>query len=490
MLCVSLMGQSNALMMEAAKSAAAAHADLVEIRLDALQEEPDYAFLFGHCPLPTIATHRREQDGGLYRGDEEQRIHALHEAARSGATYIDIELDSAALLPHHEKTQTIVSHHILDHTPEDLTPWERAFSEAGGHIHKFVTFAQSATDAFRVLQFNAARQTPTIRLAMGEYGRFSRVLCLRHGAPWTYVAESPDQLAAPGQLCLSTIQSYLLGRSLDASTKVFGVVGSPIGHSMSPPIHNAAYAEISFDGIYVPFLVSTGDFESFLNMASQYGLNGLSITLPHKESAFLCSESADPIADHLKVANTLTRGPRGWHAANTDAAAAMRSIKDTLRQADIQHLQNLQVLILGSGGVAKTVGALLTKEGAQVSIASRNPQRGQALASETGGRWVPWEERLKAQFRLLINATPVGMFPNIDESPFPPEHLTPQMVVYDSIYRPHPTALVRAAQSKGAAAIDGFSHFLMQAADQFAIFTQKEAPMAIMENKLQTLLSP
>lgn len=488
MFCVSLMEQTHSEIREAMESCQANGAQLVEIRLDALTEPLNSELLFSHSTIPTIATYRRACDGGLYKGDENDRLDHLVQACEAGATYVDIEIDCADSFAQVPGTKRIVSHHLLDHTPDDLDEWQTRFAQTEADIHKFVTFAKRPTDAFRVLRFGKGSQTPTICLGMGPYGAFSRLLTLRQGAPWTYVAHHPHRPAAPGQFTLKMAQDWLGGRTVNAATRVFGVVGDPIQQSLSPHLHNGAFQALNINAIYVPFHVPSGDFKTFLESAHQYGVEGLSVTLPHKREAFLQCTSNDETAETLEVSNTLLRTPNGWHAHNTDGPAAMKSISQVVESAHGQGYSNLEALILGSGGVARTVGTLLKQEGAKLVISSRNETSGRTLAAEFGCQWIPWEQRTNTPFSLLVNATSVGMSPHGGQSPFPQEDLPAHAAVYDAVYWPSPTRLVNDATALGLSAVDGIPHFLDQAAAQCEFFTRGEAPVQTMTKILHQAL--
>lgn len=486
MLCVSLLKKTNHAISAAIAECAEGGAHMVEIRLDAMAEIPDHEVLFKNTRLPTIATCRRVADGGFFQGEENPRLGLLRSASEAGATYIDIELDAAKGFTSSGPAKRIISHHIFEETPHELSDWISQFAHAGGDIHKFVTCANSPADAFRMLQARPSTGIPFIGFCMGQLGQFSRVLCLRNGAPWTYVSINDSESAAAGQITLRDMKSWLQNRTLSATTKIFGVVGDPVSHSLSPLVHNAAFAACEIDAIYLPFSVPRDQLPPFLDACNENEVQGLSVTLPHKQEAHRLAYACDDASQHIGAANTLHRTRDGWAGHNTDAPAALDCIKAALASSDVYTLEHLNVLILGDGGVARAIGHALNLEKVRIFIASRNEDTGLNLARDLAAKWVPWEDRSSVDFALLVNGTPIGMHPDTLSSPFPIMKLPKSAVVFDSVYRPHPTALVQGAREIGLRAEGGLEHFIGQAALQYKIFTDLPAPVEVMRAAVES----
>jgi 3-dehydroquinate dehydratase/shikimate dehydrogenase len=262
-----------------------------------------------------------------------------------------------------------------------------------------------------------------------------------------------------------------------ASTAVFGVIGDPIGHSLSPMVHNAALRQMGIDGVYVPFRVPREHLQQFIEDAPALGVRGLSVTIPHKELVLKHLVKSDETTRGVGAANTLVFGA---DAAQAPAAARGREMD----------LSGMSALVLGAGGAAKAIAYGLKRRGADVVIAGRTAQRAQQLAGRLQCRVVDWNARYSIQPDLLVNCTPVGMHPNVDATPFEKHHLKPSMVVFDTVYNPENTLLIKDARSQSCTVINGVEMFIRQAGLQFALFTGAEPPAERMREVLKRAIGP
>jgi 3-dehydroquinate dehydratase/shikimate dehydrogenase len=244
--------------------------------------------------------------------------------------------------------------------------------------------------------------------------------------------------------------------------------------------------------VYLPFRVPSERFKTFISDMEWLKIKGLSITIPHKEAAIESVQQADGAVRLVGSLNTMVRRETGWEGHNTDYRAAMGSLEQRLgaQAGDAAPLSGKQVLVLGAGGAARAITFGLMRRGAIVTIANRNKERGSILARDAGCRYVEWPRRLAVLCDILVNCTPVGMFPEVDEIPMPPSYLREGMVVFDTIYNPENTLLVKEAKARGCLVITGVDMFVRQAVLQFQIFTEQEAPEELMDSVVRRALSP
>jgi 3-dehydroquinate dehydratase/shikimate dehydrogenase len=282
-------------------------------------------------------------------------------------------------------------------------------------------------------------------------------------------------------------------QDLNADTQIFGLIGDPITHSLSPLIHNRAFRELGINAVYVPFRVPRGELPEFIKGFDRFPVRGYSVTIPHKEAALAVSRQQDVAVPLIGAANTLLRTPEGFSAFNTDYMALRESLLTRIPpspRAVSSPLEGRPVLILGAGGVGRAAAHALHRETAMVTITNRSLQRAQRLAQEVGCRFVPWEGRHNVSCSVLVNCTSVGMHPNVDEMPVHPSFLTPDMIVFDAVYTPETTLLIKEARNRGCTALTGVDMFVRQAQQQFQIFTGCEAPEGLMQSLAARALSP
>ncbi len=482
MICVSVARTRHKMMVAEYKAAAEQGADLVELRVDYLRRPPDFRRLLAERPVPVVITCRRGSEGGRFGGKEEDRQLILRTAIVQGADYVDLEADIADEIPRYGKTKRIISYHNFETTPENLELIHRHLLTLDPDIIKIVTLAEHPRDNVRVLELIRNSPVPTVAFCMGDFGVPSRVLCGVFGAPFTYAAFNPQRRLAPGQLTFREMKEVYGFNRLNRDTQIYGVVGDPIGHSLSPHVHNAAFRELGINAVYVPFRVTRQQFQTFLDDMGPLNLQGLSVTIPHKESAVTKVQYADGAVKMVRALNTLVRRDGAWEGHNTDYRAAMMLLEAKLgaEPGEAKPFSGRRVLVLGAGGVARAIVFGLVRRGAFVTICGRTLERAEALAREAGARHVSWQQRTAVPCDVLINCTPVGMFPNVDEIPVPPGFLEEGMVVFDTVYHPENTMLVKEARARGCRVITGLEMFIRQAVLQFQLFTQEEAPEELM----------
>lgn len=295
---------------------------------------------------------------------------------------------------------------------------------------------------------------------------------------------------APGQLSYAEVRNLYRFNRISKQTRVFGVIGDPIAHSRSPLIHNAAFRKSGIDAVYLPLRIPADGLLESLKELDRIGLSGYSVTIPHKEQALQFCDEMDEETDDIGAANTLYRRDDKWFATNTDAPAALEAIQEGLRSAgSTPDLAGRKVLILGAGGAARAVGYALVRAGAAVSLTNRSRDRGRTLAAEMKCQFVSWENRGAESCEILINCTSVGMHPNLNESPFEQNWLNDTTMVFDTIYNPEQTLLLKYARERGCPTVGGIEMFIRQAGRQFELFTGRPAPLDHMTETLRRSMS-
>ncbi|MDG1898153.1 MAG: shikimate dehydrogenase [Fuerstiella sp.] len=493
MICVSLGRRRHSALKQAYRDLAKLNPDLVELRVDWIMSRLNVARLLKKRPTPVVITCRREQDKGRWSGTEEQRLAVLREAIIGGAEYVDIEEDVAASIPRYGDTKRLISYHNFEDTPTDLSEIHQRMTECDPDVIKIVTTANRPSDNVRVLELIKSATVPTVAFCMGDLGMISRILCGRMGAPFTYAAGSRAGEMAPGQLLWDDMRELYRYDSITSDTKVFGVIGDPIAHSLSPLLHSTAFHEVDFDGVYLPLRIPAEDVQQTLQEYDKLDVSGYSVTIPHKHAALDFAEVPDVQAKLIGASNTLFKADGKWHATNTDYDAIVKTVEVGLTTfpEDAREIKGKQVLILGAGGVARAAVCAMQQNGAAVTITNRSADRARALGEDLGCQVVDWEQRGEQVCDILINCTSVGMHPNVSESPFDLPWLNESMLVFDTVYTPENTQLLEYAKTRGCATASGLDMFVRQAARQFELFAGQSAPTDfMMETLRQSLLTP
>ncbi|GIK18861.1 MAG: type I 3-dehydroquinate dehydratase [Leptolyngbya sp. PLA2] len=537
LLCVPILVHDSEAALADAALARDHGADAVEYRVDACfsgtgdeAETRAILRLAAESPVPCIITCRPTWEGGHYDGPEDARVALFERLGTGGAppAYLDTELTAYTrsanlrqkvnLAVDHPKqarpvsTRLILSMHDFDGRPADLARRLAAMrAEPAAAVHKVAFRARSLRDNLELFDLLAERDRPTIALGMGEFGLMSRVLAPKFGGFLTFASLHPQGATAPGQPTIREMLDLYRFRSISPTTRVYGIVGWPVGHSLSPLMHNAGFEAVGHDGVYLPLPIAAaengadGSYESFkatmLELLHHPGLDlrGASVTIPHKENlARLAMEQrwpADADTAACGAANTLVveRSAGGAIAsvrvANTDAPAAVACIQDSLGE-----IASRRIVVLGAGGVARAIAFALAARGAEVVIYNRSRERADRLAQailDAGARASAddWAALSHARAHAFVNCTPVGMKggPEPDGSPLPVHELAarrtdpcgPETVVMETVYNPVRTQLLNDVREVGWRAIDGVEMFVLQAAAQFTAWTGHPAPRAL-----------
>ncbi len=488
MICVSIGRGRHRHMIAEHKHLVDNGIQLVELRLDYIQGEVNVRRLLKDRPCPVIVTVRRKADGGRWEHSEEARQTLLRTAIVEGADYVDLEDDVAAGIRRYGATKRLISHHDFQKTPADLTLLHKRLASMDADVVKIAAMANHPTDNLRMLQMVHASKLPTVGICMGDIGVPTRILAGRCGAPFTFATFNDDRVLAPGQIGWRQMREMYRYESITPATRIYGVVADPVAHSLSPVVHNAALAAAGIDAVYLPFRVPAEQLDEFLAGAARWPLAGLSVTIPHKEAVLKHAAHSDDLVRSIGAANTLSFGTDGIAAANTDAIAAVESLAAALQGDDSAKQDGLGLktaIVLGAGGAARAVAFGLKKQGVEVTVTSRTADRAKKIAAEVGCKAVEWTARHRMPYDCIVNATPVGMHPNVDETPYDKEHLRPYMVVFDTVYNPENTLLVKEARAAGCRTVTGVEMFVRQAAIQFRIWNGVEPPHQVMREALK-----
>ncbi|KAJ1687761.1 hypothetical protein LUZ63_019151 [Rhynchospora breviuscula] len=474
-------------------------ADLVEIRLDFLrhfQPDIDLPRLISHRPLPVLVTFRPNWEGGQYQGDDSTRFSVLRSAIELGAEYVDIELKVAekfiSTIPDNrpDNFKLIVSSHNYEFTPscEELSDLVARIQATGADIVKIATTALDICDVARMFQVMVHCHAPIIGLVMSERGLMSRILAPKFGGYLTFGKLDAEKESAPGQPTITELLDIYNFRQITADTKVLGLIANPVKQSKSPILHNKCFKAVGFNGVYLPLL--TDDLAKFLDTYLSPDFVGFSCSLPHKVTAVRCCNIVHPVALSIGAVNTLIRRPYDGKLGgfNTDYIGSISAIEDGIKGSSskgdaVSPLAGRLVVVVGAGGAGKAVAFGAAEKGARVVVANRTYERAVSLAKEVGGQALRLAELATfhpEEGMILANATSLGMYPNVDGTPIPKEALRFYNLVFDAVYAPKVTRLLREAQESGVSTVSGVEMFVRQAMGQFEHFTGMDAPESLM----------
>ncbi|HUS58664.1 MAG TPA: shikimate dehydrogenase [Planctomycetota bacterium] len=479
MICISLTS-TDLDKLHKDMSRAAKLADVIEVRLDYLPDNIDIGAVLAGRPKPVIVTCRRVEDGGLYDSDDRVRISQLIRAAALGAEYIDIELDAAREV-RDVHARRIVSYHNFKSTPQNLADVQKQAIDAGADIVKIAVMANSQDDNLRVFDLLKKSQVPTAAFCMGELGTISRILGRKFGSRITYAALDRGLESAPGQLAAAELRELYRYHKIGPETAVYGVIANPVAHSMSPAIHNAAFSETGIDAIYLPFKVD--EPVSFVNAFKAIDVQGYSVTIPHKETIMPAMDEIDATARKIGAINTVVNRGGRLFGYNTDYIAAVGELEKATE------LRGRKALMIGAGGGARAIAFGLVQKGVKLTVTDIASEKAQKLADDVHCSWDYIDHVRAPEVDILLNATPIGMHPKTDESPVPADWLRPETVVFDIVYNPIETRLLREARRRGCKTVSGFDMFVSQAVAQFELWTGRKAPVATMADVVRRRLT-
>jgi 3-dehydroquinate dehydratase/shikimate dehydrogenase len=467
--------------------------------------------------LPVIVTCRDKAQGGAADLPSELRTRILIEALDGGADYIDCEFDNFVLGEIREKltaaldarpdSRLILSAHNFSGPFDDPgAVWEEIAAAEPGAIPKVVYTANHINDCFGAfdLLMHKDPDRDAIVLCMGQAGVITRLLAKKLGGFVSFACCDADHATAPGQVAIEELKELYRWDSIDEKTELFGVIGSPVGHSLSPAIFNACFESQGINALYVPLAVDGAkeEFYAFINgvvargggggTGGGLGFGGFSVTIPHKAHALdyvnHAGEFVEPLAENIGAVNTLKIGFGGIVSGyNTDYAGAMDALVGVLG-IDRHELHSMKIAVVGAGGVARAVVAGLADVGAHVTVYNRTVSKAAALGDEFSCRHAGLDELGDMEAQVVINCTSIGMHPDVDDSPVPAECFREGMAVFDTVYNPLETKLLREAAAAGAKTVNGAEMFVRQAMAQYKIFIGAGADEGVIRDTVEKRL--
>jgi len=451
----------------------------IELRLDYISR-PGLAigrvreFVEMHPHVTLVATCRRESSGGKYKGDIRSELEVLGKAAEAGCQLVDVELQTAAKLKpaQLEKLRSLAAVILSFHdfrTTANLEETLKKMAAYPADFYKIVGTATSLYDNVTMMKFleRHGDAHSLVGLCMGEQGIISRVLGVRAGSGFTFGAVSVEDKTAPGQITAQELRSVYRIEQVDAASRVYGVAGDPVSHSLSPRIMNAALRRENVNGVFLALHAKS--LKDLLACVKEIPIHGLAITMPHKQEILKYLDNTDPQTAKIGACNTVVRSQDGkLYGFNTDSAGVVSPLEHLMQ------LKDARILVVGAGGAARAAVFGLKERGAEVFILNRNPDKAHKLARQAKARTMNRANLKKVEFDVIINATPVGMGDG-RESPLNGDEIRAKYV-FDMVYDPAETELLRLARERGAEVIPGSVMFVHQAAQQFEIWTGKPAP--------------
>jgi len=462
----------------------------VELRLDWLANDRErHAALnwlkrFVSRKARFIATCRRRVGGGEFTGSALEELFWLMKAKEAGCAWCDLEIETLRELPEQSvegfaiPPKVLLSIHDFRGTPKTL-PAAKIPGHDGVDAIKVAAMSQNFADSLRVLRL-ARGSGQVVAIPMGEVGLPGRILALRAGSALVYAPVG--EATAPGQVPLRDMRDLYRAHKLTPKSRVYGVIGNPISHSMSPLMHNTGYIAAKRDAVYLPFLVENlGEFAKAL---PEFGVCGFSVTMPHKQAILRYLDECEPLAEEIGAVNTVTIRKNGkLEGSNTDYVGVLKALERQMR------LKGSRVVIVGAGGAARAAAFAVAKSGAEALVCARRESAARELARAVGGSVIRRTALRKEKFDALLNATPVGMPPHGDSSPLRPEELNCSLVM-DLITKPLETKLLRMASKKGIRTVSGVEMFVAQGVAQWERWIGTPAPETAMRkavlDKLQT----
>jgi len=485
--CVAITGEDAAEMVDKAEAVIREN-PFIEFRLDYLKNPaavfPRIKKLFEYRPdAIAVATCRRANSGGRFKGSIAAQIEVLTKAAAAGCQIIDLEIETAEGLKaaEYEKLRNQVTVLQLSyHDFKGTRKLEESFERMRKHPADFYKLISTATNLHdNVVMMKFLQQTSDhhfmVGHCMGEQGIISRVLSVRAGSVYTFGAAQAGEETGPGQVTMRELRDVYRIENVDAVTKVFGVVGDPIAQSLSPYTMNTAFRRENVHGVFVR--LHARKMDDLMACVREIPIHGLSVTMPYKQEIVPHLHNSDVWTQQTGACNTVVRGQDGrLFGFNTDVAGVLVPLEEHVS------LDGAKALVLGAGGAARAAVFGLKSRGAEIFILNRTPQTAQALARKAGAKCIKRTDLARMEFDVIINATPVGMG-NPKQSPLEEKELRTK-VVFDMVYTPYETRLLKMARAQNLIAISGVEMFVAQGARQFEIWTGKPAPVEEMRQEV------
>ncbi|MBI2659653.1 shikimate dehydrogenase [Candidatus Woesearchaeota archaeon] len=461
-------------------------ADLIELRLDSIRDLGPATLkeLIEKCGKPVIATNRKSNEGGFFRGNEKKRVGLLKTAIDLGADYADIEYSSQAsskfLIKNKKNTKIIVSYHNFKETPDSIKKTYGNIKSLNPDLIKIVTRANSAADNFRIFDLiNKANdeKRKIVAFCMGHYGQFGRILGIILGSKIAYASIEEGNESASGQLTLNELISHYKLRKLNKNTKIAGLIGNPVAHSWSHIMHNEGFDKLRINAVYLKFQVDK--LREFIDYFKNLNSLGFSVTIPYKIEVMKYLDKIDEKAEEIGAVNTIVMRNKKLIGYNTDCQGAVMALKEKVS------LKGKRAVLLGAGGSTRAIAYGLMEENMNnITILNRTIKKAKDIANDFGCGYGSLSDLKNVDYDMLINTTSVGMHPNADESIIPSNLIKKNSVVFDIVFNPSKTRLLKDAEKKSCTIIPGFEMLVQGAMLQFRLWTSKNAPEKAMKRKV------
>jgi 3-dehydroquinate dehydratase/shikimate dehydrogenase len=465
----------------------------VEFRLDylakpALGFQRLKTFIEYHPEALIVATCRRVASGGKFRGSIAAEVDILARAAQQGCHLVDIEVETAARLRPQDFARLRRSANLIlsFHDFRGTKKLEDSFAKMRQYpadFFKIVSTANSLYDNVVMMKFleKYSHEFSVIGLCMGEQGVISRLLSVRAGSHFTFASAAAGEETGPGQIAARTLRETYRIDQLDTATRVYGVIGNPVAHSLSPVMLNTAFRRENVNAVYLALQAKSLD--DLMACVRDIPIHGFSVTMPYKEEIVKHLDKSDPLTAKIGACNTVVRGQEGkLFGFNTDVHGVVRPLELRLR------LAGARILVLGAGGAARAAVFGLKEQGADVYILNRTPGPAQTLAKQARAKAINRTALKKMEFDVIINATPVGMEGNRDPLPIAEQDFKARYF-FEMVYSPAETKMVKLARAKGMHVILGLEMFVQQGARQFEIWSGKPAPILEMQRVVEYALT-
>jgi len=500
-ICISVC-EATVAALQNSLAAAAEVGDLIEVRLDCLEPaelETGASLittLLEKLPRETILTFRPAEQGGRRRINRETR-RAFWSSAIFSESFFDVELDVAEEFNSIESSpplpidwsRTICSHHDFGGVPRNLDEIYERLASTPARVLKIAVLANDATDCisvFNLLERARKEGRETVAIAMGPAGIATRILGPSRGAFLTYASPDDGTATAPGQISARELREVYRIEEIDQQTVIFGLVGLPVSHSVSPQVHNAAFAAAGINAVYLPFEVH--DVKAFIKRMIHpktreldWNVHGLSVTAPHKSAVLAQLDWIEPAAKEIEAVNTILIADDQLRGYNTDAQGFIKPLVQRLGD-----IREARCAVIGAGGAASAALWALRRAGAKTTLCARNEKKANLLAARFGTRWMKLAEANFAGFDVVINATPLGSAGHFEnESPATTQQLRGARLAYDLVYNPAETRFLREARAAGCETLGGLEMLVSQATEQFRLWTGGSAPETVMYEAAQ-----
>ncbi len=476
MLCIPIIGP-NLGNVERQLAQSVSVADIVELRIDLFHNVSvnDLKQLKERFPVPMLFTLRTVEQGGEYAGSMTERCHLLQKLSSLHPELLDVQSDTPhdellKLKQHAPQVRLLASHHDPKETPTDLNAELEKLQRMPTDQYKLATFAQSTTDALRMMeltqQFN--RQGGCLTgICMGPDGAITRILASQIGSPLTFTCLDEASSSAPGQIPWRDMLEVYRIRERSPAAMRLGLIGHPVDKSPGHIAHNAVFHQLALDALYAKLRVEPADLAQLIQKLRTVGWTGLAVTMPLKEKIIPFLDFLDPSAEAMGAVNTIAIRNGAWHGFNTDGNGALDAIEATTGPVAGKH-----ALVIGAGGAAKAVAWAAKKRGAKVTITNRTDNRAQDAANRLQCDFKPWSQLEKSvqECNLLLQGTSVGMAPAVDDTLVHADWILPNAIVFDVISKPRETRLLREAKAKGCTIVSGAEMFIYQAVRQIDIW--------------------